>query len=227
MANFKHSGATGDLIFSLPTIRAMGGGTLYIHPYDEQRARSIAQLVSLQPYIDRVIVGTEIPSDAVNLDLFRNHAGHHENLIHAHFKGQGLPIDESYKEGWLTIPEIIEPFIWDGSYSVINYTTNYMDHNFDWSKEVEYLLTISERVYFVGYESEYNLFQEKFNTAAQFYQCCFGEAADLIKYAEMFTGCYSAMATIAQGLGRTLRLVQAPGHTCSTLFVEREKIINA
>jgi ADP-heptose:LPS heptosyltransferase len=226
MLNFKHSGATGDIIFSLPTIKAMGGGTLYIHPYDEQRARSIAKLISLQPYIDKVIVSTDIPTDAVDLDLFRNHAGHHENLIHAHFKGQGLQIDESYKDGWLTIPEIIEPFIWDGKYSVINYTTNYMDHNFDWSAEVKYLLTFSERVYFVGYEDEFNIFQEKFNTKALFYKCDFAEAGDLIKYAQMFTGCYSAMATIAQGLGRTLRLVQAPGHTCSTLFVPREKIIN-
>lgn len=225
MQNFKHSGTTGDLIFSLPTIRAMGGGNLYITPYDMQRALSVAELVRLQPYINSVIVG-DAPSDAIDLDKFRQHAGHHENLIHAHFKGQGLPIDESYKDGWLTVPEIIEPFIWDGKYSVINYTTNYMDKAFDWKKEVDYLLTISDRVYFVGYEAEYDLFQMLFNTDAYFYKCNFAEAADLIKYAEMFTGGYSAMATIAQGLGRTLRLVQAPGHTCSSLFVPRETIVN-
>jgi hypothetical protein len=42
----------------------------------------------------------------------------------------------------------------------------------------------------------------------------------------MFTGCYSAMSTIAIGLGINYRLEQAPGHTCSTLFDERETIIN-
>jgi hypothetical protein len=30
MSTFVHSGATGDMIFSLPTIRAMGGGKLII-----------------------------------------------------------------------------------------------------------------------------------------------------------------------------------------------------
>lgn len=41
MTNYLHSGATGDIIFSLPTIQRMGKGTVYITEYDRQRAISI------------------------------------------------------------------------------------------------------------------------------------------------------------------------------------------
>ena len=32
MNTFKHSGDIGDIIFSLPTIKALGGGKLYLDP---------------------------------------------------------------------------------------------------------------------------------------------------------------------------------------------------
>jgi hypothetical protein len=225
MTNYLHSGATGDIIFSLPTIQRMGKGTLYITEYDKQRAVSIAKLIEVQPYIDTVVVTNDTPAECINLNKFRDYAGHHSNLVEAHFKGQGLEINQDWKDGWLTLPELPEYFHLS-NYSVINRTTNYADPNFDWSKEVEYLLTISDKCYFVGYKNEFDLFQSLFNTKAEFYDCDFLQAAYLIKYANMFTGCYSAMSTIAIGLGINYRLEQAPGHTCSTLFDERETIIN-
>ena len=63
---FKHSGATGDIIFSLPTIKKMGGGTLYITPYHLQRAESIAPLIKLQDYITDVIISDITPP--INVD---------------------------------------------------------------------------------------------------------------------------------------------------------------
>jgi len=223
MINFKHSGATGDLIFSLPTIRAMGGGDLYIFPYDIQRALSIAPLIRLQPYINKCFVTDEIPEDCVNLDKFRETAGHHTNLIRCHLKAQGLT-DESWTDGWLTLPQT-DAYI-NHTFSVINTGQNYCDPNFDWKKEVDYLLSISEKVYYLGYESEFNELQSKFNTGAEFFECEFKTAAELIEKAVMFTGGYSALSTIAMGLGRRYRLVQAPGHTCSSLLMERETIVN-
>jgi len=104
MTNFIHSGATGDLIFSLPTIRAMGGGNLFITNFDKQRSESIKKLIELQPYIHNVVV-TDHPPEGIDLNLFRQHAGHHSNLVEAHFKGQGIPIDETWRDGWLTLPE--------------------------------------------------------------------------------------------------------------------------
>jgi hypothetical protein len=221
---FCHSGATGDMIFSLPTIRAMGGGKLIITNFHKQRADSVKKLIEVQPYISSVEWSEFKSSFAYDLDKFRQHAGHHSNLVEAHFKGQGIAID-NWQDGWLTLPEDIN-IINGVRYSIINRTTNYADPNFDWSKEVEYLETISDVVYFIGYPEEYLLFQDKFKTNAKYFPCDFLEGAYLIKKAVMFTGCYSAWSTIAMGLGINYRLEQAPGHTCSSLLQPRETIIN-
>jgi hypothetical protein len=222
---FCHSGATGDIIFSLPTIQAMGGGKLIITNFHKQRAESITKLIEVQPYISSVEWSETKPSYAHDLDKFRQHAGHHSNLIEAHFKGQGIDIDYSFREGWLTLPEDVN--IINGiRYAIINRTTNYADPNFNWAKEVDYLYSIADEVYFIGYPEEYLLFNDKFQTKVKYFPCDFLEAAYLIKKAVMFTGCYSAMSTIAMGLGINYRLEQAPGHTCSSLLQPRETIIN-
>jgi hypothetical protein len=217
---FKHSGVTGDIIFSLPTIRKMGGGTLYITPYNLQRAESIAPLIKIQDYITDVIISDNLPHIDVDLDKFRVYAGRESNLIEAHLKAQGLS-DNSWKDGWLRI-EDNKPII-DYTYSVINTGSNYLDPNFDWSKEIKYLLTLSERVFYLGYRGEFDLLN---NNEAEFFECDFVTAAEMIYYAQMFTGGYSALSTIAMGLGINYRMVQAPNHTCSSLLMEREKIVN-
>ena len=220
MTTFKHSGATGDIIFSLPTIKKMGGGTLYITHYHLQRAESIAPLIRIQDYITDVIVSDNLPTIDVDLNKFRSYAGHHNNLIEAHLKAQGLE-DNSWKDGWLRI-EDKQPII-DYTYSVINTGANYLDPNFDWHKEIKYLLTLSDRVFYLGYRKEFDLLN---TTEAEFFDCDFLTAAEMIYNAEMFTGGYSALSTIAMGLGINYRMVQAPEHTCSSLLMEREKIIN-
>jgi len=222
MHNFFHSGEAGDIIFSLPTIKAMGGGTLQIVNFDKQRSESIKKLIEVQPYINEVII-TDGYVGGIDLNRFREHAAHNVNLVEAHFRGQGIPIDPTWKEGWLTLPE---REISKSNYSVINRTTNYADPNFNWAKEVEYLKTISNKVFFIGYESECELFNSTFGTDVEFIEVDFLAGAYLIQNAVMFTGCYSAWSTIAMGLGINYRLEQAPGHTCSSLFEPRETIIN-
>jgi hypothetical protein len=224
MNNFFHSGATGDIIFSLPTIKSMGGGNLYITNFDKQRSESIKKLIEVQPYINEVII-TDGDVGGIDLNKFRQHAGHHVNLVKAHFRGQELPVDESWINGWLTLPkkDITKAF---GEYCVINRTTNYEDWGFDWSREVMYLESLSKKIYFIGYEQECKLFNETFRTNVEYLDCDFLEGAYLIKNAKQFTGCYSAWSTIAMGLGIKYRLLQAPNHTCSSLLQQRETIIN-
>ncbi len=219
---FTHSGATGDIIFSLPTIKAMGGGHLCITPGNEvmrQRAEAVKPLLEVQDYITGVSIVKYKPAGSIDLDKFRKYAGHHNNLVEAHFKGQGLK-PSRWQDGWLTVPESPSP---GGMYAVINVTTNYADPNFDWKAEVDYLFTIADDVVMVGYESEWKALNDD---RVKFYDCDFLGAACFIRDAVMFTGCYSAMSTIAMGLGIPHRLVQAPGHTCSSLLEERETIVN-
>lgn len=70
---FYHCGDIGDIIFSLPVVKAMGGGTLYLDPeggrhlevirkttrygrmkFDRAAAEYLAPLLAHQPYIDDV-----------------------------------------------------------------------------------------------------------------------------------------------------------------------------
>jgi hypothetical protein len=225
MSEFFHSGATGDIIFSLPTIKAMGGGKLYITNFDKQRAESIKKLIEVQPYITEVEI-RDGWSPGYDLNRFRDYASHNNNLVEAHFRGQNIPIDPTWKEGWLTLPEPNFELFPTKKYSVINRTTNYADPNFNWANEVEYLKTISDEVYFLGYFKEWQLFNSTFGTDINFVDLDFLEGAYFIKNAVMFSGCYSCWSTIAMGLGLTYRLEQAPGHTCSSLLEPRETIIN-
>jgi hypothetical protein len=225
MSEFFHSGATGDIIFSLPTIKAMGGGKLYISNFDKQRAESIKKLIEVQPYITEVEI-RDGWAPGYDLNRFRDYASHNNNLVEAHFRGQNIPIDPTWKEGWLTLPEPNFELFPTKKYSVINRTTNYADPNFNWANEVEYLKTISDEVYFLGYFKEWQLFNSTFGTDINFVDLDFLEGAYFIKNAVMFSGCYSCWSTIAMGLGLTYRLEQAPGHTCSSLLEPRETIIN-
>ncbi len=104
MNEFFHSGATGDIIFSLPTIKAMGGGKLYISNFDKQRSESVKKLIEVQPYISEVVI-MDGHAPGYDLNRFRDYAGHHSNLVEAHFKGLQQPINPNWKEGWLTLPE--------------------------------------------------------------------------------------------------------------------------
>ena len=224
---FTHGGATGDIIFSLPTIKAMGGGKLIIHSFHKQRYESIKKLIEVQDYIDSVEWLDYKFGDAIDLDKFRGYAGHHQNLVEAHFRGQNLSVEQNqwWRDGWLTLPDN-QTMINGIKYAVINRTTNYADPNFNWADEVAYLRTIADEVFFIGYADEYLLFNSKFGTDVKYFNCDFLEGAHLIKNAVMFTGCYSAWSTIAMGLGLTYRLEQAPNHTCSSLLMPRETIIN-
>lgn len=223
MRVFRHSGATGDIIFSLPVIKALGGGKLYLTFADNQRAESIKRLIEIQPYISEVILGE--PEGLTNdLDNFRAvFTGAYDNLIDCHFRGQQVPNDMSWVNGWLEAPVV--NYLQSQKYSVINRTARYNDPHFDWNREIEYLRTISERIYFIGYQNEWQSFNAQFQNV-DYFPCDFLQGSSLLKYAQMYTGGYSAWSTIAQGLGIRYRLEQAPGHTCSSLFIERETIIN-
>lgn len=225
MNEFFHSGATGDIIFSLPTIKAMGGGKLYISNFDKQRSESVKKLIEVQPYITEVVI-MDGHAPGYDLNRFRDYAGHHSNLVEAHFKGLQQSIDPNWKEGWLTLPEPNFELFPTKKYSVINRTNRYADPAFNWANEVEYLKTISDEVYFLGYFQEWQEFNNTFGTNINFVDLDFLEGAYFIKNAVMFSGCYSSWSTIAMGLGLTYRLEQAPGHTCSTLFAPRETLLN-
>ena len=107
-----HSGNAGDLIYSLPAVRALGIRHLILNVYQdpnplrklpEHTARALAPLLLAQDYLDRVtIVTAGVPLESVDpqsidvdyvLDRFRNEDTDRVHLMHAHARAVHAEID--------------------------------------------------------------------------------------------------------------------------------------
>jgi hypothetical protein len=107
-----HSGNAGDVIYSLPAVRALGIRHLILNVYrdpnplrklTEQNARALAPLLLAQDYLDRVtLVTAGVPLESVDpgcidvdyvLDRFRNEDTERVHLMHAHAKAVHAEID--------------------------------------------------------------------------------------------------------------------------------------
>ena len=110
MNTFKHSGDLGDIIYSLPTIRALGGGILYLDPaggesdpyiraqcvdgktrLNKQTIDFLSPLLKLQPYITDVRYwnGEKV---TYNLDEFRQKFGDPNRRSRTRRLGNASPV---------------------------------------------------------------------------------------------------------------------------------------
>jgi len=117
-----HSGNAGDVIYSLPSVRALGIRHLFLHVYrdpnplrhlTEENARALVPLLLAQDYIDRVtLVSAGVPLESVDpecidvdyvLDRFRTQDALHFHLMHAHSRAVRAEIDANCP--FLRVPE--------------------------------------------------------------------------------------------------------------------------
>jgi hypothetical protein len=215
MNNFYHSGATGDVIYSLPTIKALGGGIFNVqlpdHLYD-----TILPLLKSQEYIHEVKKGRELTGTIYNLDLFRSNIDLHlTHLVQLHLQSFQI-IDETWKQGWLKVEPI------KSNNSFINITPRYQSLTTDWIKEINFLKDNSDNVYFIGLESEYEPYK---HLIERYVIKDYLELAQLQLGAKYVSGNQSSFMAVAQGLGRDYRMSQAEGHTNCNQFLPKETII--
>ena len=120
LKTFKHSGDLGDIIFSLPTVKALGGGILYLDPrggeeeplvswanglynktkLTEKGIESVRELLEYQDYIHEVRLWSGEEVD-FNLDMFRMHI-RYNNLSDSHLAAFGVSFEER-DEPWLNV----------------------------------------------------------------------------------------------------------------------------
>lgn len=216
MKTFYHTGSLGDIIYSLPYVKAQGGGK-YITGLPMPLHKAIKPLLEYQEYIDEVyhITETGLPPDVHNFDVWQLDTGH--ETIHVVKQYQG-----DYTWPWLKLPAC-RPC----DYSVINVTPRVRDKAFNWRKEVKWLKQRSNEVYFIGYKDEYDAFVKQYGPIVKFYPTLnLLMAAMMLKHAKYFSCNQSCMLTIAQGLGRTYRLEQSPSHSNAITGLPNETIIN-
>lgn len=216
MQNFGHSGDVGDIIYSLPTIRACGGGSLTLfnypgrtaHGMSKQKADRIRPLLESQDYISEVI-WTDGWADH-SLNGFRNHraAG---NLSDMHLSTHGLGWQHRATK-WLSVePKHISDV-------VINRTTRYLNHGFDWAEVVR---RYGRKISFVGSPDEHGLFCEQFGDVAYFHAPDLLVLAQCIAGSKLFIGNYSAPAAIAEGLKHQMVIEVCPDHNHQLAIFQR------
>jgi hypothetical protein len=212
---FKHSGDLGDIIYSLPTIKALGGGVLYLdvtggtldplmakYAFEGQTSLNPASfdvlkpLLVHQPYIEdvRVWKGETITH---NLDEFRRlaRADFKTNLAVLHLRTFGLD-ERLYNEPWLELRENCERL---DKPVVVNRTVRYQSKYHWWLVNKQKFL---HRAIFIGHEKEHEVFEYTF-------RCCIerrdmNDALDIAKAlcgAEVLVANQSFVMSLAIGLG--------------------------
>lgn len=183
----------GDIIYSLPTIQALGGGVLWVRkkPHYEW----LCTLLERQPCIDRVINDGFGLNGFVNLDGYRiverkaYRSGDFKHLAECHLIALGRKADIS--KPWLY--DIAPKRIAD---IVVSRSTRYHDR-----EDIDWKLLNGHNVAFVGLKDEYEQFWHFCGVDCSYYECKDAlEMAQIIKGSKLFIGNQSLGFAIAEAM---------------------------
>ena len=225
-STFKHSGDLGDIIFALPTIRALGGGVLYLDPDGGRSeplvkwrhltrtrltAASIDQLAPLlrqQPYITDVRLWLGEPVDH-NLDQFRAHL-RFNNLADSHLAAFGLP--STHRDApWLSVRD---PVRVPGKDLVIARSLKSQGNHAFWEINID---AFRQRALFVGLPLEHQAFTHVFGPIEHYATPNHLTLARVIAGAAKFIGNVSFPHAIAEAMKKPLYVEYDRTH-CQVIF---------
>lgn len=237
-ANFLHSGGMGDIIYSLPFVRDLGGGTLYVKPRNCFNTSADAYL-NLKPLLERQPYIRELkrykpeysffqydPSIEIHfdLDVFRSVPGFdHRPFPLTYFEAYSHPAPPDWRKPWIEVEPKKPPGV-EGPFALINRTARY-SAGLDWKSIVA---SINVPFLFIGLSSEHARFEEEIGQKIPFL-----ETQDLSMAAGYIASCkrlycnQSVCAAIAQGMGVGCSIEVAPTQTCCILGDPNEKVLNA
>jgi len=183
--SFKHSGDLGDIIYSLPTIKRLGGGTLYLDitggndepickmqcmegktKFNEKSYNYIKPLLEVQDYIKEVKIYNGEKID-YNLNKFRykfadpNSRSRTKNLLDLHLEAFNLPVWDS-NEGWLKVDKKINL----NKKTLVTRTPRYQS-NFPWFQSNKF--NIRDNAMFIGLPKEHEYFEWTFDIKVPYY----------------------------------------------------------
>lgn len=219
---FKHNGKIGDVIFSLPCIRELGGGILYLPECTLDGCTNLYsglnELLLQQPYIHEVI---EYPSGLAykeqaqgihidhDLDLARDQPL--KGVIHIvkrYLDAFGAKLN-NWKEPWLKVePKPFERIWWNvpNEYVLVNYTGRHIyneqmkvESKVDWNRVVN---GIAYPKYFIGNPDEHLAFCKKYYVDLPYLPTSnLLEAVLLIRDAKAVYCNQSSVLALSQSLG--------------------------
>lgn len=208
---FGHSGDLGDIIYAMPTIRASGGGVLYLyhidgktwHGMDTYKATNMRQLLIFQDYIHEVIFCPGGPPAGKDhaLNEFRRFGRPGRNLADMHLATHHL--DSSHRDAqWIKASTAIRarPVIFARS-------TRCLNPRFPWKSIWEAYHHLAG---FVGSTEEHERFCENIGSVPRIHTEHLGEVANVIEGCDLFVGNQSCPAAIAEGLKHRMILETFP-----------------
>lgn len=228
MNKFKHSGTFGDLIYSLPLVKHLGGGEFYLHlnqinwigqhyygsaPNPTHQGRMtlkdfdyMRDFMLAQDYITEFAVLDVDQEITHNLDRFRvPFVGHPGNYVDIYcyvfgIQDQGV-VEQARNTPWLTVPFVRESSL--NRRIVINRTTRWLPNATSSQWAQWQAQGLEEQSIFVGLPEEYVQFQRATGWQDVPYQPCATmlELAQYIAGAQQFIGNQSMALSLAIGLG--------------------------
>lgn len=221
---FSHSGDIGDIIYSLPTIKKLGGGNVFLKTktidkpfktkFNENSFKIIKPLLESQDYIKSVNIynGEKIDYD---LDIFRYFSDlSFTNLAEIYTNIFALDKNIINKK-WLNVKANKKHPV------IINKTNRYLNGGEDYNGIIE--TYGKENCAFVGLESEYRDFIKKHKNIDYIQTNNLLELAQIIKGCSIFVGNQSSPYAIAEGLKKDSILFICS--ICPNCIFERENVI--
>lgn len=222
---FRHGGKIGDVIFSLPTIRELGGGIIYLPERTPDGCSnlysSLKDLLLQQPYIKEV---REYPSGLpygelapgihidYDLDIARNQPLKGvTHIVKRYMDAFGVNYP-GWKEPWLHVEG--DSLLKEEKYVIVNYTGRHI-HNekLNIISSVNWFTVINEmpyQPYFIGHIEEWIAFSKIHPNTVHIHTKNIIEAARIIRDAQAVYCNQSACLALAQGLGKTYYLEPKP-----------------
>ena len=209
MPTFFHSGDAGDVIYAIPTMRALGGGALYFdsRPWTRSRFGS-ALLRALRPLLEEqdCIEGVFLhEGEAIDYDFstFRNGGYKLGNtIVERERRWMGVPIDLS--KPWLSVGKETKE---TKDRIVVNRAERWHGFHFPWCRIVE---VFRRDMLFIGLRGEHQAFCKAFGEIEYLETVDLIEAGKAIAGAAFFIGSQSACNAIANGLHKASLLEACP-----------------
>lgn len=219
---FSHSGDIGDIIYSLPTIRAKGGGKLVLfdspgktaHGMTKEKVERLRPLLEAQEYIHS-LEWSNIPIES-SLNGFRDHVRLHGNLTDAHLATYGFSWEER-STPWIKCDKQVKTYD-----VVIHRSFRYRNSNFPWERIVN---TYKDRIGFIGFQDEYKSFTDSFGQVPFIQANDFMELAKVIKGSRLYIGNQSSPLSVALGMYHNCIIEVCPDHNHSHCIFQRMNCI--
>lgn len=209
---FSSDGDLGDTLYSLPTVKMLGGGKLILfkagvrEPYTPEKVDTIRPLLERQPYITSVEYADH-PS-GLNLQQWRSHYKNHLSIcdmVSEYFGVGHYPRCEP----WLSCSDPLHVA------DVVVHRSPRYHGPFCWSRIAK---KYKDRMVFIGHTEEHRAWQAEFGQIPYYHTPDWWEVARVISGAQVFVGGQSAPLACALGLCKTKIVCEQSTYVPNTHF---------